>query len=151
MSARRRRRRAFSLLEVMLAAAILLGCVIVLSELAGIGREHAAAAEDLATAQRLCQNRMAELLTGIELLADVEKEEMLDDPAWQCSVHLEPARVPGLVAVKVTVSCEASGKRRAREFSLVRWIRDPAYAPAADTDPTAPNATPPALPGGTLP
>jgi prepilin-type N-terminal cleavage/methylation domain-containing protein len=147
-----RRRRGFSLIEVMLAAAILLGCVIVLSELAGIGREHAAAAEDLSTAQRLCQNRMAELVSGIGLLAEVDNEEMLEDPAWRCSVHLEPARVPGLVSVKVTVNCEANGKRRAREFSLVRWIRDPAYSPAADENaPTTPDAAAPTGPGGTTP
>ena len=138
------RRKGFSLIEVMLAAAILLGCVIVLSELAGIGREHAAAAEDLSTAQRLCQNRMAELISGIGVVAAVENEEMLEDPAWRCSVHLEPARVPGLVAVKVSVSCEASGKRRAREFSLVRWIRDPAYTESGDTESTTPDGPTPA-------
>ena len=40
-SAARRGHRGFTLLEVLLATGLLLGCVIVLAELAAIGREHA--------------------------------------------------------------------------------------------------------------
>ena len=60
-----RDRRGFSLLEVLLASSILLGCVIVLGHLAYLGRRNARAALDSSTAQILCESKMGELLAGI--------------------------------------------------------------------------------------
>ena len=59
-----RRRAAFSLLEVMLAAGILLACLIVLGELASVGRRHARDAEQLTAAQLLARSRLNEVLAG---------------------------------------------------------------------------------------
>ena len=58
------RRSGFSLLEVIMATAILLGCLIVLGDLAAVGRRHARDAEDLTTAQWLCQTKLNEILAG---------------------------------------------------------------------------------------
>lgn len=69
-------RSGFSLMEVLLATAILLGSMIVLSELAGIGRHHANSAQRLATAQLLCQNKMNELLVGMAALESVDAEPL---------------------------------------------------------------------------
>ena len=69
-------RSGFSLMEVLLATAILLGSVIVLGELAGIGRQNANSAEELATAQRLCQNKLNEILAGLTSLEPVEAETL---------------------------------------------------------------------------
>lgn len=130
-------RKGFTLLEVMLAAGLLLGCTIVLAELASIGRQHANAAEDLSTAQRLCQNRLNEILAGAAPLEEVENEELLDGEGWTCTVRLEQAGQFGLVALRVTVAREAAPSRKTREFSLVQWIPDPGIA-AGDMDNAAP-------------
>jgi len=145
-----RRRAGFSLLEVMLATSILLGCVIVLSELAGIGRQHAAAAEDISTAQWLCQNRLNQIVAGVAPLESVDSAPLDDDPGWLYSVDVEPVGQAGLEAVRVSVTQDTGGLRPGQTCSLVRWVRDPSYQPgAATTDQTAPPATTPVQPGGT--
>ncbi len=142
-------RRAFSLLEVLLATAILLGCVIVLGELAGIGRENADAAEEMATAQWLCQAKLNELRAGAAPLLEIQNEPLLEAPDWVYSVAIDPVAQTGLVAVRVTVS-QAETVARPRVFSLVQWLRSRNYdfgretateAPAEET--SAPEGEPP--------
>jgi Tfp pilus assembly protein PilV len=124
-------RAGFSLLEVMLASGILLGCVIVLSQLAGLGRRHANNAEDMAKAQYLCQNKMNEMLAGMDAIDPADNEAIEDAPGWLFSVAIEPLSQPGLVAVRVTVSQEVEEGQTGREFTLVRWVRDPELQAAA--------------------
>lgn len=70
-------RAGFSLIEVILATAILLGSVIVLSQLAGLGRTHAQNADKLAQAQRICENTLNEIMLGIRPLSPVEAAPLL--------------------------------------------------------------------------
>ena len=149
-------RSGFSLMEVLLATAILLGSVIALSELARIGRLHVNSVERLTTAQRLCQNKLNELLAGLTSIETVEAEpldvaladdtslsaDLAEEPTWLFSVDVEPLDRPGLVSVRVTVwqaatedQQEADDEdRRRKAFSLVRWMREPF---AVDTEGTA--------------
>ena len=115
-------RAAFSLLEVMLATAILLGCVIVLAELANIGREHADAAHELGIAQRFCENKLNEMLAGIMPIEEVDATPLEEEDGWLYSVTLESTPHDGLMAVRVTVSRDPATGQRAREFSLVQWV-----------------------------
>ena len=66
-------RDGFSLIEVMLATAVLLGSVMVLSELAGIGRRQGQRARDLTRAQLLCERQLSALLTGGQPITPVEQ------------------------------------------------------------------------------
>jgi prepilin-type N-terminal cleavage/methylation domain-containing protein len=118
-------RRGFSLLEVLLASSILLGCLIVLSELASIGRRHVCDAEDLITAERICQTKVNEIVAGLQEPVAVEYAEVEDEPGWFYSVETEPVRQHGLIAVRVTVTQDAADTPWPQEFALVRWVRDP--------------------------
>lgn len=71
------RRSGFSLIEVILATAILLGSVIVLSRLAGLGRTYAQDAADLAQAQRICENTLNEIVLGLRPLSPAEDEPLM--------------------------------------------------------------------------
>lgn len=75
-------RSGFSLIEVILATAIMLGSVIVLSELAGIGRRQSNRAETATIAQQNCENLLNELLLGIRPLVPIDDEPLLpvEDP-----------------------------------------------------------------------
>lgn len=75
-------RSGFSLLEVILATAILLGSVIVLSELAGIGRRQSNRAEMATVAQQNCETVLNEILLGLRPLETIEDEPLLpvEDP-----------------------------------------------------------------------
>jgi hypothetical protein len=112
-------------LEVLLATAILAGSLVVLSELAAIGRIHASVAAEGAAALRICRNKLSAILAGLEPVAPVRQQPVDEEPGWLYSVEIEPVRRPGLVAIRVTVQQEENDNARPLEFSLVRWIRDP--------------------------
>jgi hypothetical protein len=132
----------------MLATSILLGCVIVLSELAAIGRQHATTAEALSTAQWLCQNRLNQILAGVAPLESVDSTPLDDDPGWLYSVDVEPVGQAGLEAVRVSVTQDTGGLRPGQTCSLVRWVRDPSYQPGtAAGDETTPLTAAPTPPG----
>lgn len=127
------RRSGFSLLEILLAAAILVGSLAVLSELASLGRHHAWGMEDLSTAQRICQSKMNEILAGVSSAMTVEDLEVENEPGWFYSVQSEPAPQQGLRAVRVTVTKDVPEPRRPVQFTLVRWIRDDQSSLDADS------------------
>jgi hypothetical protein len=108
-----------------MAMGILLGCVIVLTELAAIGRAHATDAEALAKAQLLCQTRLNEMLAGVQPVMPVQNRAMDDEPGWEYSVEIDAAPYPGLTAIRVVVAQDVPEGHRAKQFALVRWIRDP--------------------------
>jgi len=128
---KRRRPAGFSLMEVLLATSILLGCLIVLGELAYVGRKHAESSQDRSTAQLLCQSKLNELLAGAAPVEPVQSQPLDDRPGWVYSVELAPAGRLGLTAVRVTVAKDDAGRGQAlqdgkppRQFTLVRWARD---------------------------
>ena len=123
------RRKGFSLLEVMLATGILLGCLVVLSELANIGRIHAARAQDGSTAARICQSKLNEILAGMAPASPVQDEPVEDSPGWLYSVEVEPLLQRGVVALRVTAYQDEETTDHPLELSLVRWIRDPKWSP----------------------
>jgi prepilin-type N-terminal cleavage/methylation domain-containing protein len=120
-------RGGFSLIEMLIATAIVLVSVGVLSELAGVGQRHARAAEDAATAQRLCRNRLEEILCGSAPLETTADAIVTEDPDWTYSVELKPledyAWEPGLAELRVTVRKASEPPTPSRTFSLVRWVR----------------------------
>ena len=145
---RRSCRPGFSLIEVLVASTILLTSAIVLLELAAVGISHARAAQEMATAQMLCQSKMNEFLAGIAHPQSVEDEPFEGVPGWQYSVELESAGRFGLTQVRVTVAPEVEEGITARRFSMTRWMQGvrvsaapprerPSEAPADPLDPVA--------------
>lgn len=126
-------RRAFSLLEVILALTILGVSLAVLGELARWGLRNAGYARQMTQAQLLCESKMSEIVSGIvwpEPAVNVPfaAEELLDpnDPVgWVYSIELEETDQPGLLAVAVTVSQNLPVERKPVQCTLVRWIPDP--------------------------
>jgi hypothetical protein len=140
-------RGGFSLMEVLLATSILLGSLIVLEELARLGRRHAADAEETALAHSLAHARMNEILAGAAPLKSVEREPIAEAPDWTCDVRVEPAASPGLTETVVTVAkgdaalprgARQTG-RREKSFTLIQWMR--ASAPGGQIGPPSPEAT----------
>ncbi|NLY00449.1 MAG: hypothetical protein GXY83_30510 [Rhodopirellula sp.] len=145
---RLRSRGGFSLLEVILAATVLLGSAIVLFELAAIGREHVNSTEQLALAQRLCETRINEILAGQQQAKAVEKEELLDYPGWNLAVEVDPVSgQTGLSALRVTVFREADAQHRAKRYTLVRWVRDGQQQPSSPSDSASSSSPPPPAEG----
>ena len=125
---KRHRRSGFSLLEVILATSILLACLVVLGELAVLGRGHADDAEELTTAQLICRTKLNEILAGVVPAHSADNQQVEEAPGWFYSVEVEPLGRYGLVSLRVAVSrdmdsLESSAAEQAGEaFTLTRWM-----------------------------
>lgn len=77
----RKNRRAFSLIEVIIATAILMGSALVLARLAGMGRDQSQKARLYSDAQQLCEQTLNELLLGMRPMELVEAMPLIPLPA----------------------------------------------------------------------
>ena len=137
-----RARPGFSLLEVILASAVLLASSVVLCQLLGIGREHSFRSEVTTQAQVLCQRTMNELLAGIVPFEPITDQEFHGDPEWSYSLDIEPLEGRELLRVSITVTEQTTSrteatqpKSRPRSFRLVRWVRPRPEIPQALSSP----------------
>ena len=130
------RRDAFSLLEVILALAILTGSIAVLGEVARLGMRNALIARETTRAQLLCESKLAEISARIIVPDPVQdvpfqtygaEEGTVDEAAegWLYSIDIGDVDADGLVAVCVTVTQDIPPEKRPVRFQLTRWILDP--------------------------
>ena len=126
-------RGGFSLLEIMLALAILGGAMAVLSQIAGTGTDAAQEARSLAAARMLCQTKLAEILIDPTVspqsvppttVAPFDSESTAE---FTYMIEVQAAPIDGLLALRITVEAtSANGGTPLATYSLERWIVDPA-------------------------
>jgi prepilin-type N-terminal cleavage/methylation domain-containing protein len=136
------KKAGFSLLEVILALAILAGSIAVLGEASRLALKNAEAARDLARAQLLCESKLAEITSGI-ILAEPVSNTPFDqtttasinpaEPAWLYSIETQQTNEEGLIAVRVTVTRDLPAVKNPVRFSLVRWLPDPNATPSTES------------------
>ena len=127
-------RRGFSLLEILLALAILGGSLAVLSQIVGTGSDAARSAKELAMARLLCQSKLAEVLVSATSVmpamvpsTPVPSPDSESDTVFNFAVDVAPAAMDGLLAIRVSVEAvnsEGDGPSLAN-YSITRWILDP--------------------------
>ena len=139
----RRTSDGFSLLEVILALAILAGALAALGEVMRLGDQNASAAADEAQAEMLAESVMAEILVGARPLASVNGAALPleDDPAWVVSVTVQPTEYVELVAVSVRVAQQLPPAQQPAYCDLVRWVPNPDYLPATAQQSTQQSST----------
>ena len=126
------RRSAFTLFEVILALAILVGAMAVLGELVRGGLISARRARDLSRATLIAEAKVAQLVAGIQAPEPVAAMMVEDDYTgeWFYSLEVSQTTSPELLAVRVTVERNAPGERNPVSCSLVRWVKSPDAAAA---------------------
>ena len=133
-------------MEMLVATAILLVAVGVLTELADVGQRHARGADDAATAQRVCQNLLDEILCGAMPLQAVPETALPEEPDWTFAVELKPLERfqwdPRLAELRVTVQRTPEESKPARPFTLTRWVRYPSDEKKEDATTTRGGARP---------
>jgi general secretion pathway protein I len=132
-------RAGLSLLEVMLALAILGLALAAIGEIMRIGSRNAEMARDLTTAQILCETKMAEIVTGLLPSTPVSDSPILDAGSgsdWLYAVESQPVGQEGLLAIRVVVQQNPEFASRPASFSLVRWIIDPNFQATTTTTDT---------------
>ena len=125
------RRRAFSLLEVIIATGILAASTMLLLGMFSTGQQHAQRAEQRVVAQMVCQSKLDELMADPSQLRSVEDEPVEGLPEWLWSTDWSPTSFEGLVRVRVEVTKarpgdlleKRSAEPRRADFALVRWMR----------------------------
>lgn len=122
------RRQGLTLLEVILAIAILGGCIAVIGELVRVGSRHATEARHLTKAQLLCESTMEEVVAGILPAETVSASPYEYDPDWVYSVTTNYLDQDGLLEVRVTVEQVATDSLYPLTVSLTRWMIDPGVA-----------------------
>ncbi|MGI9472217.1 MAG: prepilin-type N-terminal cleavage/methylation domain-containing protein [Rubripirellula sp.] len=131
----RRRRSGFSLLEILLALAILGGSLAVLSRIVDTGISASREARDLVVARMLCQSKLSELLldstAGISPLSvpmsPVQSFDSQSTTPFYYSVDVQPGQMDGILVIRVTVEAlDPSGGQTLARYSLTRWMIDPA-------------------------
>ena len=131
--------RGFSLLEVILALAILGGAIAVLGEAARLALKNAGLARDMARAQLLCESKLSEIVAGITPANPTERATFgtgtdPNEPAWLYSIETASLEEEGLMSVRVTVTRDLPAEKHPVRFSLVRWISNTNVSQPATSD-----------------
>ena len=117
--------RAFSLLEVILALAILVAALAVIGELVRAGIRNAQMARDLSRAQVLCEHKLSEIFAGAAAAGQASNSAFPDNPGWLYSVNQDGSGPQGLIKVRVTVEQDPGQQRYPVSFTMAQWMRDP--------------------------
>jgi general secretion pathway protein I len=124
-------REGFSLLEVLLALAILAGAIAALGEVMRLGDQNAALARDESEAEMLATSVISELLSGSRQVQAVSSAtfDMTAEPAWTYSITVDNTDYSELVSVRVSVSQQLAAELHPAHCELVRWMPNPDYVP----------------------
>ncbi len=117
-------RRGLSLLEVLVAMAILVSSVAVIGQLVRQSNDMARSAKNRSLAALRCQSKMAEIISGAQPMT-VGQGNFEEDPDWSWHLTTEQGPVQGLWLVTLTVGRDLPGGGR-DEFSLKEMVLDPA-------------------------
>lgn len=122
-------KKGLSLLEVLLALAILGMTLAVINELMRAGGRNAEQARDITTAQIHCESLMGQVVTGLIAPQPVVNIP-IDDPnapnEWVYSINVEQIDQNGMLAIQLTVAQNPDVFVRPVSFGVARWMLDPA-------------------------
>jgi general secretion pathway protein I len=122
----RARQVAMTLLEVILAIAILGGSLAVLGEIVRAGTRAAREAKILSTAQLLADSLTAEICASTT--TPETTDGVVDDfggTRWTYTMQVEQVGQQGLLGIMVTVREDLDQSLQPTTFTLVRWMIDP--------------------------
>jgi general secretion pathway protein I len=122
-------RSGLSLLEVILALAILAMSVAVLSQITKQATDNGLMARRLATAQMLCDSKMSEVLAGAIPLTSNSWTQITDMPqsgTWYYQIQTTNTERPDMIGVRLSVTDQPDSTTENPElFHIVRWMIDP--------------------------
>lgn len=123
----RRKRDGFSLLEVILAIAILGGSMVIIGQGFFLGYRSVRNARMVGVGNRLADSAMAELAAGVVEPTSVSSQQIPNEEGWVYSIEVDDAPVPGLLSAVVTV--ENTQFQPRVSISITRMVIDPDYDP----------------------
>jgi prepilin-type N-terminal cleavage/methylation domain-containing protein len=125
----RRRRSGLTLIEVLLALAILLLSLAAIGQLVDVGGDRGVEAQFHVRGTRLAQAKLAECEAGVIDVTSGGTGTFDDEPDWTWTVDSAPETATNLYRVTVTVSRDYRG--RPFQITLAQLIYDPAMTGSA--------------------
>lgn len=122
-------RPGLSLIEVLLAMAILLLSLVAIGQLVDMGADRGLEARFHVRGARLLQAKMAEVEAGVIPVDGGGSGTFEDDPDWSWTVEATPQSIPDLYQVTVHVSRDYRG--RPFEVTMSQLLFDPALTGSA--------------------
>jgi type II secretion system protein I len=119
------RRRALTLLEVLLSLVIFATALTVLGQMGANGVRAAIRARLQTQAVLRCQSKLAEVVTGVEPLVPVPEAAFADDPQWHWRLETHDTGDPTLLSLRMTVSHAAKQPHGRISFTMVRLLHAP--------------------------
>lgn len=149
-------RRGLSLLEVVLALAILAVSAALLAQITRQATDNAMSAQKLAHAQMLCESKMAEVLVGaipMEPLDWTLNEDGSLPGQWYYRLETTTTERENMVGLRLAVTDNPNPMTGSPElFFLMRWVIDPSLgldtAPSSDPSATGTGASSTGATGG---
>lgn len=136
---RRHARNGISLLEVVLALAILAMSTAILAQIARTATDNGLLAHRLATAQILAESKMAEVVTGAIPIQSATGWTPINDTVpsgtWYYQIQQEQMTRKDMIGVRLAITDQIGMDEDKELFFLVRWMIDPALG--LDTLPVA--------------
>jgi type II secretion system protein I len=137
-------RSALSLLEVVLALAILGAAGAMLAQSMQVATDAGLQARDQAVAELLAESKMSEVIAGAfppNQSSDWMPVVTTVDPGkWYFRIQSQPALVQGMLMIQVQVTDDPQmQKERPLQFILTRWMIDPSLG--LDTPPEDDSST----------
>jgi len=134
-SGKQTNRSGLTLLEVMIALAILGTSLAAIGELIRIGADAADRATELTTAQFFCDSKLAEIKSGVlpaDSVGPIPFEIFETEEPWEYMVLVDSVDDQGLLLVEVTVSQLREDGRPPAMVTLTTWMIDPTMDSEAD-------------------
>jgi len=120
------RRRGLSLLEVLVALAVLLMSLVALTHLVGNSTRMASEASRRSHAALLCRSKMNEFAAGALPMEGVSDSTFEDDPDYHWSAEIAQGAATSLYNITVTVRYRPD-EQYPIEVSLSRMVLDPTF------------------------
>lgn len=121
-------RAAYTLIEVLVALAVLIAGFTALSTMTNRARRAAIAAEELSIVQLACQTRINELLAGVRPITPSFNEPVAELDYWYMTTELFPASKRGLTVLRVQMQRErqpgdaTGGYGGGNSFEISSWV-----------------------------
>ncbi|TWT35152.1 hypothetical protein KOR34_00390 [Posidoniimonas corsicana] len=124
------RHQAFTLLEVIIALAILAVSLGVLSEVSRLSLMNSRRAAMQSEAALVAESVLGELESGAAQLVAFSSEWNPTDlatPVWRYEVAIDQTNVQGMLLARVLVTEIDPGDEQPTSLQVVRWFQDPDY------------------------